>query len=187
MKRDIRIIKNLMLISLFLYEMDYKDFKDGLMSLSLVSFIFSVTFLMGVYILQYQTHLSTSDRDFIIILCIINVCFSLYYMLEATRLDKVFKMEDKHVLKFARRIGIITLIYSPHFFFMISLFFIGLHNMHSMMVFLIFMMEGILIGLVFKEVYDLLYVDEAKVKYELDKNRKRYLQRKGKPIPGIDY
>ncbi len=167
--------------------MDYKDFKDGLASLSFVLFIFSLTLLFGVIILQYQTQLMTSDRNYIIILCSINMIFSTYYTIEAIRLDKVFKLEDKHIFKFGRRIGIITLIYSPHYFFLISLFFLELNNLHLMMVFLIFLMESILITLVFKEVYDLLFVNEAQARQELDKNRQRYLERKEKPRKGIDY
>jgi hypothetical protein len=167
--------------------MDYKDFKDGLTSLSSVIFIFSLTFIIGVIVLQYQTQLTTPDKDFIVILCVINVIFSIYYLMEAIRLDKIFKLEDKHVFKFGRRIGIITIIYSPHFFIFISLFLRGLNTLHLMMVFLIFLMEGILFALVFKEVYDLLFVSEAEAKRELKKNRQLYLERSEKPIRGIDY
>ena len=39
----------------------------------------------------------------------------------------------------------------------------------------------------YKEVYDLLYVSENQVKYELDKFRKMYLERKRKQVRGIDY
>ena len=101
---DLIIIKHLIQNSLLLVEMDYKDFKDGLTSLSCMIFIFSLTFLMGAIILQYQTQLTTPDKDFIVILCAINIIFSLYYLAEAVRLDKVFKLEDKHVFKFGKRI-----------------------------------------------------------------------------------
>ena len=167
--------------------MDYKDFKDALTSLSLVIFIFSLTFLIGATVLQYQTQLTTSDKDFIVILCLINILFSIYYAYEAVRLDKVFKLEDKHVFRFGRRIAIVTIIYSPHFFIFISLFFHQLNTLHLMMVFLIFLMEGMLLGLIFKEVYDLLLIDEAEAKRELEKNRQLYLSRNGRSIAGIDY
>ncbi len=162
--------------------MDFKDFKDGLTSLSLVLFIFSLTFMLGSYLLQPYIHLEVGERDFIIILSVINVIFSIYYLGEAMRLEKVFKLEDQHIVKFGRRIGIITLIYSPHFFFLTSLFFTGLHNLQVMMVFLIFAMEGLLLGIVFKEVYDLLFIDEAQLKFDLDRERQMYLGRKDNPI-----
>ncbi len=155
--------------------MDYKDFKDGLTSLSVFLFIFSITFMIGSILMKPYIALEPLDRDFIVILCIINILFNLYYLAEALRLEKVFKLEDKHVLKFGKRIGIITIIYTPHFFLIISLFFRGFHDLQVMMIFLIFAMEGLLIGLVYKEVYDLLIQEEAQVKFELDKNRKRYL------------
>ena len=33
----------------------------------------------------------------IVILCIINIGFSLYYVLESTRLEKIFSLEDHHI------------------------------------------------------------------------------------------
>ena len=122
----------------------------------------------------------TSDRNYILILCSINIIFSIYYAIEAIRLDKIFKLEDKHIFRFGRRIGIITLIYFPQYFFITSLLFFELNNLHLMMVFLIFLMESLLFVLVFKEVYDLLFINEAQAREELDKNRKRYLGKVGK-------
>ena len=52
---------------------------------------------------------------------------------------------------------------------------------------MIFILEAILLGLVFKEVYDLLFVSEAEAKREIQKNRQLYLERRGKPRRGIDY
>jgi len=167
--------------------MDFKDFRDGLMSLSLVLFIFSLTFMFGSIILKPYIALEPQERDFIVILMLFNFPFCAYYGYEANKLVKTFRLEDKHVIKFGKRIGIITLIYSPHLFIVISLFFMDLHNLQQMMIGLVVIMEVILIGLVFKEVYDLLFLDESIVKYELEENRKRYLDRNKRPIPGIDY
>ena len=167
--------------------MDYKDFKDGLSSLSFVISIFSLTLIIGAVLLQYQTHLATVTMNYIIILCSVNIIFNLYYLSEALRLNKIFKLEDKHIFKFGRRIAIVTIFYSPHFFILISLFFNNLNTLHLMMVFMIFILEAILLGLVFKEVYDLLFVSEAEAKREIQKNRQLYLERRGKPRRGIDY
>ncbi len=167
--------------------MDLKDFREGLLSLSMVLFIFSFTFMLGTIIMKPYLHVEPHERDFIVIMMIINFPFCLYYGTEAQKLLKTFSMEDKYVLKFAKRIGIINLIYSPHLFVTLSMLFMDYHELQAMMVGLIVIMEALLVGVVYKEVYDLLFLDESSVKFELDENRKRYLDRSKKPIEGWDY
>ena len=96
--------------------MDLKDFKDGLTSLSLVLFVFSLTFMIGSILLKPYIALEPHDRDFIVVLSIINIGFSFYYMREALNIDKIFSLEDKHVERFGKRLGIVTLVYIVHFF-----------------------------------------------------------------------
>ncbi len=163
--------------------MDFKDFKDGLTSLALLLFFFSMTFLIGSIVLKSYIGLEVQERNFIVILCSINILFSFYYLLNAIRLEKVFKLENKIVIKFGKTIGIVTLIYIPHLFFFISLFLRNLHNLEIIMIFLIFLMEIMLIGLVFKEVYDLLFVEDSQRDFELDANRKKYIEKEKKPLP----
>ena len=52
-----------------------------------------------------------------------------------------------------------------------------------MMIYMIIFMELCLISSVFKEVYDLIFLDEAERKYELEANRQRYIEREKKPHP----
>ena len=157
--------------------MDYKDFHDGLLSIASLLFIFSFTFMIGSIILKPYIALEPNDRDFILILCSINLIFGIYYISEAIRLDKIFILEERHVIKFARRIGIISLVYLPQLFTFFSLLFKELHNLQLLMVFLIIFMQLLLIGIVFKEIYDLLFQEEAERKLELEKNRKLYLEK----------
>ncbi|MFW9946383.1 MAG: hypothetical protein ACFFDX_06085 [Candidatus Odinarchaeota archaeon] len=157
--------------------MDYKDFHDGLLSLSLVLFIFSITFLIGSIVLKPFIALEPFDRDFIIIINIINIIFSIYYLIEALRLNKTFKLDDKYIINFGKRIGIISLIYIPHIFLLSSLLLRNLHNLQIMMTSLIIFIEAILLGVVFKEVYDLIFKEEAEKVFELKKNRKLYFNK----------
>ena len=156
--------------------MDYKDFHDGLLSISLIQFIISLTFLIGSIILKPYIALEPKERDFIVLLTVLNLSFSIYYIIEALRLEKVFKLEDKHVIKFGKRIGIVSLVYSPLYFIFFSLLFLNLHELQVMMVYLNLIIETLLLGVVFKEVYDLLFITEAERKFELEKNRKLYLE-----------
>ncbi len=157
--------------------MDYKDFHDGLLSLSLVLFIFSITFLIGSIVLKPFIGLEPSDRDFIIIISIINIIFSIYYMIEVLRLNKIFKLDNRYIINFGKRIGIVSLIYIPQIFLVSSLLFRDLHNLQIMMTSLIIFIEALLLGVIFKEVYDLIFKEEAERKFELKKNRKLYFER----------
>lgn len=157
--------------------MDYKDFHDGLLSLSLVLFIFSITFLIGSIVLKPFIGLEPSDRDFIIIISIVNIIFSIYYMIEALRLNKIFKLDNVYIINFGKRIGIVSLIYIPQIFLVSSLFLRDLHNLQIMMTSLIIFIEVLLLGIVFKEVYDLVFKEEAERKFELKKNRKLYFEK----------
>ncbi|MGV9171403.1 MAG: hypothetical protein ACOC44_14395 [Promethearchaeia archaeon] len=154
--------------------MDFKDFFDGLVSLSFVLFIFSLTLIIGSIVLKPYIALEPADMYFIIILCAINLNFASYYLYEAFQFKKVFPLEDFLLEKVVKRMSIVTIFYLVHLVLVISLFFHDLHNLENMMVFLLTLIEILLIGLVFKEVYDILYQPESFRAYELKENRHRY-------------
>ena len=158
--------------------MDYKYFHDGLLSLSVVLFVFSSTLLIGSIILKPYIALEPNEGDFIILLTLVNILFSFYYLIEALRLERVFSLEEKHIFKFGKRIGVISLLYTPHLFVFISLLFTDLHNLQLMMVILNLIIETLLLGIVFKEIYDVLYKEESERKFELEQNRKLYFEKK---------
>jgi len=158
--------------------MDYKYFHDGLLSLSVVLFVFSSTLLLGSIVLKPYIALEPDERDFIIILTLVNLVFSFYYLIEALKLDRVFCLEEKHIFKFGKRIGVVSLIYTPHLFVFISLLLIDLHDLQLMMVILNLIIEILLIGIVFKEIYDILFKEETERKFELEQNRKLYFDKK---------
>jgi len=158
--------------------MDYKYFRDGLISLSAIQFIFSFTFLVSSIVLKPYIALEPKERDFIVFLTIINMIFSIYYLVEASKFEKVFRLEEKYIRKFGKRIGIVSLLYSPHFFFLSSLLFLDLHNLQNMMFCVIIIIEILLLGILIKEIYDLIFKEETERKFEIEQNRKLYLERK---------
>jgi hypothetical protein len=117
-------------------------------------------------------------------LCIINLLFCAYYLWELFQLEKIFALEKKNIRKFGKRIGVITLLYLPHLFLLAILFLWELHNLELIMVVLIFIIELSLIVLVLKEVYDLLYMEEVRRNFELEENRKKYIEKEKGPLPG---
>lgn len=136
--------------------------------------------MIGSIVLKPYINLMTNERDLIILLCSINMLFSLYYLWNVLRLEKIFRLENKNIIKFGKRIGIITLFYLPFSFIFASLFFRNLHNLEMIMIFLIFLIEIMIIGLIFKEVYDLLFLEESRRDFEIEANREKYIERKKK-------
>ncbi len=100
------------------------------------------------------------------------------------RLEKVFKLENKNIIRFGKRLGIVILLYTPHFFFLISLFFKNLINLEIMMTVLISLIEALLICVALKEVYDLIFLEESQRDFKIEENRKKYIEKEKKPIPG---
>ena len=83
--------------------MDYKDFHDGMLSLSLVLSLFSLSFLIGSIALKPYIGLELNELILIVILCVTNLAFNTYYAIEALRLKEVFKLADSYVIKFGKR------------------------------------------------------------------------------------
>ena len=140
--------------------------------------------MIGSIILKPYIALDPHDRDFIVILCFINIVFCIYYLMEVIRLEKVFKLENKNIIRFGKRLGIVTILYTPHFFFFISIFFKNLHNLEIMMAFLISLIEALLICVALKEVFDLVFLEESQRDFKIEENRKKYIEKEKKPIPG---
>lgn len=138
--------------------------------------------MIGSILLKPYINLMTQERDLIIILCLINILFSLYYLWNVLRLEKIFSLEIKNIIKFGKRIGIITLFYIPHSFIFASLFFRNLHNLEMIMISLILLMEIMIILLVLKEVYDLLFLEESRRDFEIEANREKYIEREKKSL-----
>jgi hypothetical protein len=156
--------------------LDYKEFHDGLLSLALTLLIFSGTLVVGSIVLKPYIDISLQERDFIIVLCSCNFFFGLYYFWEVFEFKKKFKLEKKNIIRLGKRIGTITLFYVPHVFIMISLLFRKLHNLELLIVLLISIIEVLIIGLVFKECYDLVFLEEIRRDFEIEKNRKKYFE-----------
>ena len=156
--------------------MDYKYFRDGLLSLSLFLFLISLTLMIGSIILKPYIALEPIERDIIVGITITGQIFSLYYLIEALFLEKIIKLEMKYSIRFGKRILFMTILFFPHVILMGSLLFFNLHNLQVMMISLNLIIELILIGLLIKEAYDLLFRDESEKLFEFQKNRKLYLE-----------
>jgi len=133
--------------------------------------------MIGTIVLKPYIAIQSYERDLIVILCSINLLFSLYYLWKAIRLEKIFKLENKNIIKFGKKIGITTIIYIPHLFIFVTLFFRNLHNLETIMISLIILIEILLIGLVLKEVYDLVFLEESRRDFEIEADRKKYIER----------
>lgn len=111
----------------------------------------------------------------------------MYYLWEVTKLERTFKLENKNIVKLGKRIGGITLIYVPHIAVFSLLLFRDLHNLEKIMVILILILEALLIALLLKEVYDLVFLEETRRNFEIEENRKKYIEKEKKPLPGEEF
>ncbi|MFX1500468.1 MAG: hypothetical protein ACFFDH_05820, partial [Promethearchaeota archaeon] len=93
-----------------------------------------------------------------------------------SKLQEIFKLETKIIIRFAKNIGLITLIYIPHVLIFVTMFFRFLNNLEILLISLIILLEIILMILVFKEVYDLIFTEESKRDFKIEDNRKKYLE-----------
>ncbi len=161
---------------------DFKDYREGLASLSLVVFLFSFTFMVGSIILKPYVALGSEELIFIVILCCINFIFCLYYLLESFRLKKIFKLEDRHIIKYGKRLRIISCAHIPHIVALGLLFFLNLNELEFLMTAVMFLLELGLISLNFKEIYDLVLKNELDRKFELEKNRHKYIEKRDQAV-----
>ena len=127
-------------------------------------------------ILKSYLGITTQKRDFIIILCSLNLGFCSYHLWEVNYLEKVFRLENKNIIQFGKRVGVVTLLYILHISIFGSLFFTKMHNLEMIIVILIFIMEALVIAFLIKEVYDLVFLEESRRDFEIEKNRKRYIE-----------
>ncbi len=132
--------------------------------------------MIGSIILKPYIGIQSQERDMIVILCSINILVSLYYLWTVIKLEKIFKLETKNIIKFAKSLGIATLFYIPHVFVFLTLFFKNLHNLEILMISLIILIEILLISVVLKEVYDLVFVESSRRDAEIEADRKKYIE-----------
>ena len=154
--------------------MDYREFRNGFLSATVILIIFSITLLISSMALKPYTALEPTERDTIVIICGINLIFSTYWIIEGLRLKRIFKLEDKNIVKFGKRIAVGTVIYLPNFIVFCTLFMRELHNLLIMMFLILLIIKVILLGIIFKEIYDLLFRNSQDRKFELEQNRKLY-------------
>lgn len=132
--------------------------------------------MLGSILLKSYTGIQSQQRTLTVILCSINILFSLYYLWNVLKLPKIFSLETKYIIKFAKTIGIATLIYLPHVFLFMTLFFTNLNNLELLMISLIILIEILLIGIVLKEVYDLIFQEQSRRDAKIEVNRKKYIK-----------
>ena len=137
--------------------------------------------MIGSIVLKPYIGIEPQERDLIVFLCSINLLFSLYYLWNVLRLEKIFMLENKNIIKFGKKIGVATLLYIPHVILFASLFFRNLHNLEMIMIFLIILMETMIIVIVLKEVYDLVFLEDSQRDFEIEANRKKYIEKEQIP------
>lgn len=155
--------------------MDFKDFHDGLVSSSIMLFLFSTTLIIGAIVFKPYLALEPNDRNLIVILGALSMVFSVIHLMVALRVKKIYKLEIKNVIKFVKGISLFNIIFTPHIFFLLSLLMLNLQVLQIMII-LNIIAEGILLGIIYKEAYDLLLKNDDEREEEFQKNQKLYFE-----------
>ena len=155
--------------------MDFKDFHDGLVSSSIMLFLFSTTMIIGAIVFKPYLALEPNDRNLIVIIGAFSMLFSVIHLLAALKVKKIFKLEIKNVVKFVKAIGLLNIIFTPHIFFLLSLLMLNLQVLQTMII-LNIIAEGILLGIIYKEAYDLLLKHDDEREEEFQKNQRLYFE-----------
>jgi len=80
---------------------------------------------------------------------------------------RVYKLENDAIEKFGKRIGGISLVFLVQSCVFFSLLFMALHNLQLMMIALILIVQVLILGITFKEVYDLVFREENERDFEI--------------------
>ena len=139
--------------------MDFKVFHDGLISSSLTLFLFSITMMTGAIVFKPYLALEPNDRNLIVILGAISMVFSVIFFFFGLKTKSVFKLELKNILRFVKILGFINMIFTPHLFFMLFLFTKELQDLQLLIIIMNIFIELILIGLIYKEIIDLFFIE----------------------------
>jgi hypothetical protein len=120
--------------------------------------------------------LGIQDIYGISIICSINILFGIYYLWEIFNLRKVFKLQNKYIIRFGKRIGFVTVLYLIPFISFCTFLFRKLGIFETFLILLIFIIESLIICVILKEVYDLVFQEEAQRDFSIEENRKKYFQ-----------
>lgn len=132
--------------------------------------------MISSIVLNLDIGIQFEESNLIITLSSINILFSLYYIWNVIKLEKVISLETKNIIRFIKKIGIITLSYLPHVILFIFLLFQNLNHLEFFMIIIIIFMEIFLIGVVLKEVYDLVFLEESRRDAKINRDRKKYVE-----------
>jgi hypothetical protein len=153
-----------------------------MLSLVLLLMLSSLTFIISSIFLNPYLSLGTQDIYFTTIICSINILFCIYYLWEVLNLGKVFKLKNKYIIKFGKRLGFITLLFLLQFAIFCTLLLRNLSILETILIFLILIIESFLIGVILKEVYDLVFQEEAHRDFSIEENRKKYFQKEKRAL-----
>jgi hypothetical protein len=153
--------------------MDIKEFREGVLSLSCVILILSLGILMGSYFARPYLTLDQFEINFIGVLSICNIVFSLFYMWKAQRSKFVIRLEMEYIIRYAQILSVSILIYIPHTFFLGFLLFRFIALIEKLLIFALLLFEILLIYTIIDFVYNIIWVDEDKRKANIEKNRRK--------------
>lgn len=156
--------------------MDLKEFQEALISLSFLLIILSLAISIVSFFARPYLSLDQFQINYIIGLCIINLIFSPFYLFQALRVKKIYRLEIDYIIKYAKIMGISILIYFPHIIFLLTFLMMEIATLEKFISFSLLIFELMLTYIIIRHSYDLLFTDESERKANIIRNRRNYLE-----------
>ena len=135
-------------------KIDLDEVQEGLISLSTVIIVFSVAIMVISIMFKPYLVLEPCERDYIVIVCGINIPFCIYYLIEAIRISSISGLDQKYTSKFILRTGIISIFYIPQLVSMMLILLADVNLIEKVIVFVVLVLEMGLVGLIIRLVIE---------------------------------
>lgn len=129
-------------------KLDVKEIQEGMVSLSAVILLFSITLIVISILFKPYLVLEPQERDYIVIISAINIPFCIYYLLEGLRISKIRDLHGKNTARFILRAGLVSIFYISHLIFLMGFLFMDVNIIEKVMVFVVAFLEMFIIGLI---------------------------------------
>jgi hypothetical protein len=128
--------------------LDLKEIQEGIISLSSLILLFSLTLIVVSILFKPYLVLKPSERDYIVAVSAVNFPFCIYYIIEAKRASAIRNLQEKYIINFIIRTSFVSLLYIPHLVFMGTILFKHVNVIEKVMVVVIVFLEFMVIGLI---------------------------------------
>lgn len=129
-------------------KLDLREIQEEIISIAAVILLFSITLIVISILFKPYLVLEPQERDYIVLISGINIPFSLYYIIEGIRITPIRDLHEKYTSKFIIRTVLVSVFYTLHLLFMITILLMDVNLIEKVMVFVVIVLEIFMVGLI---------------------------------------